>query len=55
MKIAELSVEQRITLSEVLWVSVASQDKEIEITDAQKVELERRLNAMALDQDLGDH
>ncbi len=53
MEIQSLTVSERIILAESLWDSVVAEGSEIELTDAQKLELDRRLQAFELDQDLG--
>jgi len=44
-KIFEMSVAQRILLVEELWDSIADNPEAIPITDSQKKELEKRLDA----------
>jgi putative addiction module component (TIGR02574 family) len=41
--IASLSVDERIRLVEAIWDSIASQPGQLELTTAQRNELERRL------------
>ena len=53
MEIQSLTASERIILAEALWDSVVAEDTEIELTDAQKVELDRRLAAFEIDQDAG--
>lgn len=53
MEIQSLTVSERIMLAEVLWDSVVAEDSEIELTEAQKKELDRRLQAFEIDQDVG--
>ncbi|WP_372985658.1 addiction module protein [Marinobacter sp.] len=53
MEIQLLTVSERIILAEALWDSVVAEGSEIELTEAQKLELERRLKAFELDQDRG--
>ena len=53
MKIQELSISERIVLAEKLWDSVADEDTPIELTEKQKFELDRRLQAFLDDQDIG--
>ena len=53
MEIQSLTVSERIMLAEALWDSVVAEDAEIELTDAQKLELDRRLAAFEIDQDVG--
>lgn len=49
----KLSVEQRISLVEELWDSIAVDQKAISLTQAQKQELNRRLDAYEIDQNPG--
>jgi putative addiction module component (TIGR02574 family) len=42
----ELSVAERIQLAEDLWESVLAKPEELELTDAQKAELDRRLDRL---------
>ena len=53
MEIQSLTVSERIILAEALWDSVVAEDSEIELTDAQKLELDRRLKSFEQDQDRG--
>ncbi|AMQ90535.1 MULTISPECIES: addiction module protein [Marinobacter] len=53
MEIQSLTVSERIILAEALWDSVVAEGSEIELTDAQKLELDQRLQAFELDQDRG--
>lgn len=53
MEIQSLTVSERILLAEALWDSVVAEGSEIALTDAQKTELDRRLAAFEVDQDLG--
>lgn len=52
-KLKELPIEERIRLVEDLWDSIAADQKAIQLTDTQKEELERRLNAYNVDQNRG--
>ena len=52
-KLKELPIEERIRLVEDLWDSIAADQNAIRLTDAQKEELERRLNAYKVDQNRG--
>lgn len=45
----DLSVEQRLHLVEELWDSIASDQGALPLTDRQREELDRRLDAYALD------
>jgi len=45
--ILQMSVAERIQLVEDIWDSLASSPESIPVTDAQKEELDRRLQALA--------
>jgi putative addiction module component (TIGR02574 family) len=49
----DLSVEQRIRLVEELWDSIAADHATLPLTDEQRAELDRRLDAFEADGDLG--
>lgn len=53
MEIQSLTVSERIILAEALWDSVVAEDTEIELTEPQKVELDRRLATFEIDHDIG--
>ncbi|MDP3517133.1 MAG: addiction module protein [Pseudohongiella sp.] len=53
MKIQSLTVSERIILAETLWDSVVAEGVEIEVTAPQSEELNRRLAAFEIDQDIG--
>jgi putative addiction module component (TIGR02574 family) len=53
MEIQHLTVSERIMLVEALWDSIVAEDSNIELTEAQKLELDRRLAAFEIDQDTG--
>jgi putative addiction module component (TIGR02574 family) len=53
LEIQSLTVSERILLAEALWDSIVAEDSKIELTDTQKVELDRRLAAFEIDQDIG--
>jgi len=53
MRIQELSVSERIVLAEKLWDSIVDEDASIELSEAQTVELNRRLQAFLDDQNIG--
>lgn len=55
MKIQEHTVSERILLAEELWDSVASDDIELELTEAQKLELDGRLIAFDNDKEVGSN
>ena len=52
-EIATLPVDDRIQLVEAIWDSIASEPGQPELTEAQKRELERRLEAQAADPEAG--
>lgn len=54
MEIQSLTVSERIILAEALWDSVVAEGSEIELTEPQKQELDRRLQSFELDQERGD-
>jgi len=49
----DLSVEQRMRLVEELWDSIAADQAALPLTDEQRAELDRRLDAFEADGDLG--
>jgi putative addiction module component (TIGR02574 family) len=53
LKIQSLTTSERITLAEALWDSVVAEDAEIELTESQREELDRRLEAFEIDHDIG--
>ncbi|MGC9387357.1 MAG: addiction module protein [Hydrogenovibrio sp.] len=53
MEIQSLTVSERIILAETLWDSVVAEDSEIELTEPQKKELDKRLDAFEIDRDMG--
>ena len=53
MKLRELPVDQRIKLVEELWDSIASDQKVLPLSDEQKAELDRRLDAYEVDRKRG--
>jgi putative addiction module component (TIGR02574 family) len=53
VEIQLLTVSERIMLAEALWDSVVAEDAEIELTEAQKKELDLRLAAFDIDKDVG--
>lgn len=44
-EIKSLSVAERILLVEEIWDSIAAQQEPLELTETQKIELDRRLEA----------
>jgi putative addiction module component (TIGR02574 family) len=51
--INDLSTDERLALIEELWDSVAAKPGELSLTDAQRTELDRRLDDMDRDDTLG--
>ena len=49
LSLQDLPLEQRIQLVEDLWDSIASDQNAVSVTDAQRAELDRRLDAYAFD------
>ncbi len=49
----ELSIPERIELLQRLWDELAAQPEDIELTDAQRAELDRRLDDYRRDPDAG--
>ena len=47
--ILQLSVAERVHLAEQIWDSVAAQPEMLPVTEAQRAELDRRLEALARD------
>lgn len=52
-KLKALPVDERIKLVEELWDSIASDQKVLRLTDDQKAELDRRLDAYEVDRSRG--
>jgi putative addiction module component (TIGR02574 family) len=52
-KLPQLTVEERIKLVEDLWDSIAADQGALPITADQRSELDRRLNAYAVDKNCG--
>ena len=52
-KLSKLPVDERIKLVEELWDSIAFDQKALPLTDAQKAELDRRLDAYEADGNRG--
>lgn len=48
-EILQLSVAERVHLAEQIWDSVAAQPEMLPVTEAQRAELDRRLEALARD------
>lgn len=53
VKLSELPLEERIKLVEELWDSIASDQKALPLTEEQRAELDRRLDAYEADQNPG--
>lgn len=49
MKLRNLPIEERIKLVEELWASIAADQGALPLTDEQKIELDRRLDAFESD------
>ena len=54
LDISRLSVAERIQLAEDLWDSVAAETGDLPLTDAQRAELERRLDDLERNPDAGE-
>lgn len=52
-KLKQLTVDERIKLVEDLWDSIAADQGALPITADQRTELDRRLNAYAVDKNRG--
>ena len=52
-KLSKLPIDERIKLVEELWDSIASDQKALPLTDEQKAELDRRLDAYDADVNRG--
>jgi putative addiction module component (TIGR02574 family) len=52
-KLSDLSVDERIKLVEELWDSIACDQKALPLTDEQKAEIDRRLDAYEVDGNRG--
>ena len=52
-KLSTLPIDERIKLVEELWDSIASDQKALPLTDDQKAELDRRLDAYEADGNRG--
>ncbi|MBD5770295.1 addiction module protein [Marinomonas colpomeniae] len=53
MKLDDLSTNEKVTLAQQLWDSVADEQDVIELTTAQKNELNTRLAQFESDQNIG--
>jgi putative addiction module component (TIGR02574 family) len=52
-KLSKLPIDERIKLVEELWDSIAADQKALPLTDEQKAELDRRLDAYEADGNRG--
>jgi len=52
-EILKLSVEERLSLVSTIWESIAEDPSALELTDAQKAELDRRLDDLEKNPDTG--
>lgn len=53
LKLKELPVDERVKLVEDLWDSIAADQHALPLTNEQKAELDRRLNAYEIDKNPG--
>ena len=53
-RLQDLPVEARLKLVEDLWDSIAANPNQVPVTEAQKRELDKRLDKFELDGELGD-
>lgn len=53
MKIKDLPLAERIRLVEDIWDSIAEEQRELPVSETQRRELDRRLEAYRLDQEPG--
>lgn len=53
MSMYDLPIEDRIRLVEDLWDSIADEQGAVVLTDAQRQELDRRIDAFELDAEVG--
>ena len=54
LDMSKMSVAERIQLAEDLWDSIAAETSELPLTDAQRAELERRLDDFERNPDAGE-
>ena len=52
-EIRQLPIIERVQLVEQIWDSIADDEKDFQLTDAQKLELDRRLAAQQANPNLG--
>ncbi|MBK1706064.1 addiction module protein [Halochromatium glycolicum] len=53
MSVYDLPIDERIRLVEDLWDSIADEQGAVVLTDAQRQELDRRIDALELDGEMG--
>jgi len=53
-RVKDLPVEVRLKLVEDLWDSIAADQNKLPLTEAQKAELDNRLDEFEVDNDLGE-
>jgi putative addiction module component (TIGR02574 family) len=53
-RVKDLPVEVRLKLVEDLWDSIAADQNKLPLTEAQKAELDNRLDEFEVDDDLGE-
>lgn len=51
---SKLSIAERIQLAEDLWDSISAEGADVPLTEAQKAELDRRLEELEHDPDAGE-
>ena len=54
MRVQDLPIEVRLKLVEDLWDSIATDQKTLPLTDAQRAELDSRLDEFEMDGELGE-
>jgi putative addiction module component (TIGR02574 family) len=54
MKLVDLPLKERLKLVEDLWDSIAAEEQNVVLTEAQRRLLDERLDAYELDGDLGE-
>jgi putative addiction module component (TIGR02574 family) len=54
IRVRDLPVEVRLKLVEDLWDSIAADQNTLPLTEAQKAELDKRLDEFETDDDLGE-
>lgn len=52
-EVLKLPVSERIRIVEAIWDSIADSPEEVQLSDEQKVELDRRLEALEKNPDAG--